>query len=167
MVTNLLKIYPDFLDLVGLTEVSNRAALYPVFKRDFIDRPSPLIFRNRPVDPTPKQGEEPMETLYRHLTTVVTDKATRKREFESDRCFRLHWVLVHLNGSCRDSLDVFSIEDADGPRTYIYNAKHKYVVILEPYRDSSGYYLLTAYHLKGGDSRKIENKRKRRLPEIL
>lgn len=167
MVTNLLKTYPSLLDLSGLTEASNRPALYPVFKRDFIETSIAVKFLQKPVFPTPKEGEEPMETLYRHLTTVVTDKATRKREFESARSVRLHWVLFHINRNAPGHIDVFSVEDAEGRRTYIYDTKEKYVVILDPFRNGTAYYLLTAYYLKGGDGKKIENKRKRRLPDIL
>jgi hypothetical protein len=167
MITNLLKTYPAFLDLIGLTEHSNRPALYPVFKRDFIENPIRVTFLKKPVLPTPKEGEEPMETLYRHLTTVVTDKATRKREFESTRSIRLHWVLFHINQSAPGNIDIFSVEDAEGKRTYIYDAKEKYVVILEPLRDGSAYYLLTAYYLRGGDGKKIESKRKRKLAVVL
>lgn len=167
MITNLLKKYPDLLDLVGVTEASNRPALYPVFKRDFIDNPATIIFIDKPVFPTPRDGEHPMETLYRHLTTVVTDKATRKREFESARSSRLHWVLFHLNRSAPGHIDIFSVEDAEGKRTYIYDTREKYVVILEPLRSGTAYYLLTGYYLRGADGRKIENKRRRRLPEVL
>lgn len=167
MVTNLLKKYPDLLDLLGLTEASNRPALYPVFKRDFIENLLPVTFLKKPVQPIPKDGEEPMETLYRHLTTVVTDKASRKREFESARSSRLHWVLFHINSNAPGHIDIFSVEDAEGKRTYIYNTKEKYVVILEPLRNSTAYYLLSAYYLRGGDGKKIENKRKRKLPDIL
>jgi hypothetical protein len=117
--------------------------------------------------PTPKAGEVPMETLYRHLTTIITDKATRRREFESARSMRLHWVLFHINGTAPANIEIFSVEDAEGKRTYIYDTKEKYVVILEPLRDGTAYYLLTAYYLRGGDGKKIENKRKRKLAVIL
>lgn len=167
MITNLLKIYPHLLDLVGVTESSNRPALYPVFKRDFIDNPSVIVFIGKPVFPIPKEGEQPMETLYRHLTTVVTDKATRKREFESARSSRIHWILFHINRCASGHIDIFSVEDAEGKRTYIYDTKEKYVVILEPLRNGTAYYLLTGYYLRGGDGKKIENKRKRKLPEVL
>lgn len=167
MVTNLLKKYPSLLDLIGITEASNRPALYPVFKRDFIENLIQVVFLNKPVFPIPKDGEQPMETLYRHLTTVVTDKATRKREFESARSSRLHWVLFHLMLSAPENIDIFSVEDAEGKRTYIYDRKEKYVVILEPMRNGTAYYLLTGYYLRGGDGRKIENKRRRKLPEVL
>lgn len=167
MITNLLKKYPELLDLQGLFEKTNRSALYPVFKRDFIDNSNPVVFLDKPVLPTPKDGEAPMETLYRHLTTVITDESTRKREFESARSVRLHWVLFHINRSTPESIDIFSVADSGGKRTYIYDIKQKYVVILEPLRNSKAYYLLTAYHLTGGDGRKIEHKRKRKLPDIL
>lgn len=167
MITNLLKTYPAFLDLNGLTEHSNRPALYPVFQRDFINNPIPIRFLRKPVYPISKEGQEPMETLYRHLTTVVTDKKTRQREFESARSIRLHWVLFHINQTAPGNIDIFSVEDAEGKRTYIYDTKEKYVVILEPLRDGTAYYLLTAYYLRGGDGKKIENKRKRKLPQVL
>ncbi len=45
----------------------------------------------------------------------------------------------------------------------------EYVVVLEPLRDKTAYYLLSAYKLEGRDAqrKKIERKYKRRWQEIL
>ena len=114
-------------------------------------------------------GEIPMETLFRHLTTVMTDKNTRKREFELDRSRRLHWVRFHLDNKKKDNMLLFSVREPEGIRTYFYDKDEKYVLVLEPMRDGSAYYLLTAYYLKGKDAErdKMMKKYKRRLADVL
>jgi hypothetical protein len=104
-----------------------------------------------------------METLYSHLTTIMIDKDTRKREFESTRAVRLHWVKYHIEEESPKNRDVFSVLEPEGMRTYIYDKKEKYIIVLQPsrYAERNEYYLLTAYPLRGGDSRKIDNKKKR------
>ena len=64
----------------------------------------------------------------------------------------------------------FSVAEPRSTRTYIYDIDERYVIVLEPQRNGSSYYLLTAYHLEGKDAArdKIMNKyRRRRLPNIL
>jgi hypothetical protein len=168
MITNLLRKYPELLDLIGSDSHSNRRALYPVFERDIVQNLA-FEFRGKAIHPTSQEGQIPMETLYTHLTTVITDKATRKREFESTRSVRLHWVKHHIEGEeSAKNIAVFSVQEPEGMRTYIYDKKEKYVIILMPsrYEDRNEYYLLTAYPLRGGDGRKIENKQKRKESEI-
>ena len=36
-------------------------------------------FRKKAIKPTPKDGELPVETLYSHLITVITDKKNKKK----------------------------------------------------------------------------------------
>ena len=62
---------------------------------------------------------------------------------------------------------VFSCKEKQSIRTYIYDKEQKYVIILEPYRNKDEYYLLTAYHLTGPNKKKIENKYKRKLEDVL
>lgn len=64
----------------------------------------------------------------------------------------------------------FSVAEPRSVRTYIYDVDEKYVIVLEPRRNGSAYYLLTAYHLEGKDAarNKILNKyNRRRLPDLL
>lgn len=171
MPLNLLVKYNKLLDLSGLNEYSRTKSLKGVFDRDFcIDKP--IIFNNKPISPIAIDGEIKMLTLFRHLTTVVVDKATKKREYEHTRSLRLHWVKHHLIDLCSyddPNILIFSIKEPDGFRTYIYNKLEKYVVVLEPLRNNSAYYLLSAYHVKGNEDKrnKFEKKYKRRLPSIL
>ena len=62
------------------------------------------------------------------------------------------------------NINVFSVLEPEGMRTYIYDKKEKYIIVLQPsrYIERLEYYLLTAYPLRGGDARKIENKQKRK-----
>jgi hypothetical protein len=164
MPINLLKKYNDLLELLHLSYDGKISSLKRIFSRDF-ENNSMLRFLDKKVNPTP--GEEPaMSILFRHLTTVVTDKETKKREFENDRSERLHWVKFHLDRRKESGIWIFSVRDAQAIRTYIYDVEERYVIILEPYRNGEEYYLLTAYLVTGGNRKKIVNKYKRRLPEV-
>ena len=168
MPLNIIKKYNQLLDLVSLHEQSRTASLKGIFNRDFVNN-SNLNFRCRKINPTPQDGVITMDTLFSHLTTVIVDKKTRSREFDIHRAERLHWVKFHINESLPDKILVFSVDEPEGARTYIYDKAEKYVVVLEPLRKKNEYYLLTAYHVKGKDAQrgKFEKKYKRKLDEIL
>jgi hypothetical protein len=167
MPINLIKTYNDLLDFGSYNEFQRKQSLQAIFDRDFTHNQN-LSFKKKRIQPTPKNGEIPMATLFTHLTTVVIDKATRQRTFELDRSRRLHWVKFHIEENKIEDVLHFSVQEPEGIRTYIYDKVEKYVVILEPLRNIDEYYLLTAYHLTGKDSKrdKILNKYKRRLNEI-
>jgi len=167
MPLNLIKIYNDLLDFGSYNEYQRRQSLQGVFDRDFTNN-SNLRFKNKPIQPTPKSGEIPMATLFTHLTTVMTDKATRQRTFDPDRSKRLHWVSFHIDERKDNDVLHFSVREPEGIRTYIYDKNEKYVIILEPLRKIDEYYLITAYHLTGRDAKrnKILKKYKRKLNEI-
>ena len=165
---NQTKIYNELLDLVALNERQRISSLRLIFERDFVNK-SPK-FQNKDVYPTSQNdGEIPMDTLFRHLTTEMTDKSTRKREFEIDRSRRLHWVRFHLDNKKKDNMLLFSVKEPEGYRTYFYDKDEKYVLVLEPMRNGNAYYLLTAYYIKGKDAQrdKMMKKYKRRLADIL
>ncbi len=165
---NQTKIYNELLDLVALNERQRISSLRLIFERDFVNK-SPK-FQNKDVYPTSQNdGEIPMDTLFRHLTTEMTDKSTRKREFEIDRSRRLHWVRFHLDNKKKDNMLLFSVKEPEGYRTYFYDKDEKYVLVLEPMRNGNAYYLLTAYYIKGKDAQrdKMMKKHKRRLADIL
>ncbi len=162
---NLLKTYNQLLELAYLSVSKRTKLLLDIFKRDIEDN-SDFNFRNKKVNPV--KGEPiPMQTLFTHLTTVITDDATRKREFELNRSLRLHWVKHHIDEKKKDNILVFSADDGVGIRTYILDEAEKYVIVLAPYRNQKEYYLLTAYYLEGRNVEKLKKKYKRRLPEIL
>lgn len=168
MPLNLIKKYNELLDFGAYTEYQRRMSLKGVFDRDFTNNPD-FRYRAKPIQPTPQNGEIPMETLFTHLTTVITDYATRKRTFDIDRSVRLHWVKYHLQDNDDPSILHFSVKEPNGFRTYVYDKAEKYVIILEPLRKINEYYLLTAYYLRGKDAKrdKIMKKYKRKLDEIL
>lgn len=167
MPLNLLKKYNTLLELGAYNEFQRKQSLQAIFDRDFTNNPN-LCFRQKPIQPTTKNGEIPMATLFTHLTTVITDKATRKRTFETDRSMRLHWVRFHIDENKIEDVLHFSVLEPEGIRTYIYDKAEKYVVVLEPLKKVDAYYLLTAYHLTGKDAKrnKILQKYKRRMNEI-
>lgn len=154
------------MDFGGFNPTQRRSSLKGVFNRDIANNPH-FHFREKPINPTPKDGEIPMETLFTHLTTITTDKQTKKREYDHDRSVRLHWIKHHIDEKKKNDMLIFSSKDKAGGRTYIYDRREFYVIVLEPLRKTDEYYLLTAYHLKGRDRFKIEKKYKRRLDELL
>ncbi len=165
MPLNLIKIYNQLLDLDHLSERERISSLMNIFNRD-IRNNNTFKFRTKQVNPISTETDA-MELLFKHLTTTIVDRKTRTREFETNRSKRLHWVKFHIDETEPTKLSVFSVEDPDGIRTYIYDAAEKYVIILAPYRNENEYYLLTAYYLTGRNTDKIKRKYKRRLPNIL
>ncbi|MCK9205024.1 MAG: hypothetical protein M0P58_11405 [Bacteroidales bacterium] len=144
MPLNLLKTYPQQLELAHLNTHQRRTSLSGVFKRD-IENNDAFRFRTKQVRPIKKEGQIPMDMLFDHLITRedMDDKGNplRTRSFEMARSERLHWIKHHID--------------------------EQYVVILEPQRSQMDYYLLTAYHLnESGGKRQIEKKFKKKLPEI-
>jgi hypothetical protein len=154
MPTNLLKVYNQLLELLYPSLPENIGSLYRVFNRDFCN--VAIHCRGTRVEPTPAQGEDNMQRLFRHLTTVITDEKTKKREFESARSIRLHWIRYHLEGKAPEKLLGFKVQDEN--RVYLLDKVERYVVILEPLRNVSAYYLLTAYPLEPASFKKILKK---------
>ena len=71
---------------------------------------------------------------------------------KKDRSQRLHWINHHIQELSSENIEVFSVTERDQKKrcditkTYVYDKKEKYVIVLECQRKSS-YYLLTAYYL--------------------
>lgn len=150
MPTNLLKTYNQLLELNSLNEQQRISSLKGVFNRDFVNNPD-FSFRKKKLNPTPAEGEDTMERFFRHLTTIITDKATRRREYDPSRSVRLHWIRFHLEEQKKDNIAVFTVEEPEGMRTYIWDKDEDYIIVLEPLRKKDEYYLLTAYHMEGKD----------------
>lgn len=153
MPTNLLKVYNQLLELNSLNEFQRTASLKGVFNRDITNNAN-FSFRRKKLNPTPAEGQDTMERLFRHLTTVITDKETNKREYDPSRSVRLHWLRYHLEEKKQTNMYVFSVEEPEGVRTYIWNKDE--------------YYLLTAYHIEGKDKarNKMSKKWRRRLMDL-
>lgn len=95
-----------------------------------------------------------------------------KRVFEKDRSQRLHWINYYIHELVSENIEVFSVTECDRKKrcdvtkTYIYDKKEKYVIVLECQRKSS-YCLLTAYYLNKEYAEKgIKKKMKKRLPNF-
>jgi hypothetical protein len=160
MPLNLLKKYNELLDISSMNVFQREKSLKGVFNRDITDNPS-FIFQAKQINPTPADGQDSMERLFTHLTTVkVPDDGTRKREFCEKRSVRLHWLKYHLDQNKKDNMFVFSVDEPDGVRTYIYDKDEFYVIVLEPMRKKNEYYLLTAYYLEGKDKARDKMMRK-------
>ena len=177
MPLNLLKIYPQLLDFGSMTEAQRTVSLKMVFKRDIEDVPG-LNFRAKIIRPV--KGEEPsMQILFTHLTCeeiVVKnedDTSYKKRDFEIDRSLRLHWVRYQIEERKKDNVVIFSVEERDQRKrkdvikTYIYDLDQEYIIVLEPQRSGTDYYLLTAYYLNRKEGKEsIQKKMKKKLPVI-
>jgi len=176
MPLNLIKVYPDLLELVHLDERSRQKSLYAVFKRDIEDNTT-LVFKGKIIRPIKKEdGESAMQTLFHHLTTRIEQnedsKQIKKRVFEIDRSQRLHWILFHVEEKKPDNIEIFSYVDRtdgkDRNRTYIFDSACKYVVILELQNTGKDYYLITAYYLNEKQGLKqIQKKLKGKLSYIF
>ncbi|MEJ7820927.1 MAG: hypothetical protein WKF85_01325 [Chitinophagaceae bacterium] len=177
MPLNLIKIYPLLLELAYMNEGQRTASLKAIFKRDIEDNPG-LNFRTKIIRPV--KGEEPsMQILFKHLTCEEVEMENEdgttypKRIFEMDRSVRLHWVRHHFEEKKKENVEVFSIEERDQRkrkdiiRTYIYDVEQDYIIVLEPQRSNTDYYLLTAYYLNKKEGKKsIQKKLKKKLPDI-
>ena len=64
---NILKTYPELLEILGLSETERYHDLQAIFKRDIEDN-SCFAFRNRRIYPIKAQGEADMGRLFKHLT---------------------------------------------------------------------------------------------------
>jgi hypothetical protein len=173
---NLIKQYPQTLELFQYNESQRVQSLMRIFKRD-IEENSTFMFQSRPIRPTKKQeGVSDMQLLFGHLTTheietVEYEKVVKKRVFEINRSIRLHWIAHHVEDYNAEMLKVFSVEERNSIgknviRTYIFDEPEQYVIILEPYRKHPDYYLITAYYLEARNMKKMKNKMKRQLDKI-
>lgn len=174
---NILKTYPDLLDIAGLSERELRHDLQTIFKRDIEDN-TDFAFRCRRIYPIKAQGEADMGRLFKHLTCeeiIVECEDGRKypkRKFEPERSRRLHWINHHIKEKTPSNIEVFTVEEKDSKKrkvkkTYIYDYVKKYVIVLEQQR-SNAFYLLTAYHLNKeyGEKALLKKKKKRIFTQI-
>lgn len=175
---NLLKRYPDLLELAHLSNSERLESLRRIFDRDIANNDG-FSYEGRKIYPIKTDGEEDMNREFRHLITesVMDEESNRSvRVYDAHRAERLHWIKPHIERAISDSvIEVFSVVERDVAhrqdivRTYIYNKTRKYVIVLEPQcRNGNTYYLLTAYYLNRDYGEKaIKKKMKKRLEEIL
>ena len=176
MPTNLLKKYPELLDLALYKNEKERdSSLLAIYNRDIVEN-NMLAFQSKRIYPTKDEdGEVEMSREFMHLTREeITDTqpdgtTIDKRVFDMFRSQRLHWIKPHImEQTGENDIVIFSVNQAD-PKTIIYNRKQKYVIILQPQkRSGNAYYLLTAYYLnKDYGVKMIERQLKKRLDEVL
>lgn len=144
---NLLKKYPELLEILHLGDKERKASLYRVYRRDIEDNEA-FKFREKRVYPIKSDGEIDMQREFMHLTTTddkeAEGAATKKRVFEPDRSRRLHWIRHHIEERTSHVLEIFSCEERDMKhrkniyRTYVYDTAEKYVIVLEPQRSPYG-----------------------------
>lgn len=178
MPTNLLKKYPDLLEIMHLSDYERTQSLRAIFNRD-IENNQNFKLRTKQIRPISIEGEASMSTLFNHLTReeieILNSDSTKykKRVFEKDRSMRLHWIKFHIEENKKNDIEIFSVIERDLKKrkdktiTYIYNIEQKYVIVLEPQKSGLDYYLLSAYYLNiDYGSKKMEKKLKSKLPEV-
>ena len=79
---NLLKKYPELLEILHLGDKERKASLYRVYRRDIEDNEA-FKFREKRVYPIKSDGEIDMQREFMHLTTTddkeAEGAATKKR----------------------------------------------------------------------------------------
>lgn len=109
MPTNLLKKYPELLEIMHLSEHQRTESLRRVFNRD-IQNNSGFKFQSKQIRPIFIDGEVSMGNLFNHLTreeiVVAKPDGTTfiKRIFEKDRSMRLHWIKFHIDECKKNKL---------------------------------------------------------------
>ena len=176
MPLNLLKKYPELLDFLSLTTQNRTISLRNIFNRDIVENAT-FSFKGKQIYPIKTDGELDLGREFMHLTTHVEidEEGIEHRAFDKFRSERLHWIRSHVEEKITDStVEVFSVRERDSKkrqivtRTYIYNSHRKYVVVLEPYRNGTAYYLLTAYYLDQiFGEKKLKKSMKHKLDVIL
>lgn len=181
MPLNLLKKYPDLLELSDLGEQARKISLHRIFDRDIANNDQ-FLFRNKRIYPIKSDGIIDMDREFMHLTTEEVEevdgngKTFRRRIYDHFRSERLHWIKPHVDEQIADSnIVVFSIKERDMHkrmdvvRTYIYNKTRKYVIVFEPQcRNGKSYYLLTAYYLnKSYGEKQMAKKLRHKQTEVL
>ena len=175
---NLLKKYPELLEILHMNEHQRKESLMRIYKRDIEDNPN-FKFREKQIYPIKSDGVADMGRQFTHLTCEEAKETDEngnllpaKRVFEKDRSQRLHWINHHIQELSSENIEVFSVTERDQKKrcditkTYVYDKKEKYVIVLECQRKSS-YYLLTAYYLNKEYAEKgIKKKMKKRLTNI-
>lgn len=182
MPMNLIKKYPDLLELLQFSEHQRKLSLLGIYKRD-IENNDEFIFRKKKIYPIKSDGKLDMQRQFIHLTCEEVQEKDdlgnllpSKRIFDIHRSQRLHWLKPHIEEKINDSkIFIFSKcernqqKRKDVLRTYIYNQTQKYVIVFEPQtRNGQSYYLLTAYYLnKEFGERQLKKKMDNKLDEII
>lgn len=177
MPLNLLKKYNQLLELNQYSEKQRVTSLKGIFERDIVFNEN-FKFRNKTIRPIKIDGKPALETLFHHLTHKSIEKSNddgtkyKARDiFDIKRSERLHWIWHHIQE--KNEIKIFSVEDRvsgkNKIRTYLFDEKENYVIVLEPYRKTPDYYLLSAYYLEKeyGGPKTIKKKYKRKLDEIF
>lgn len=180
MPLNLLKIYPELLELIG--SVSDiRKSLRGIYNRDIENNPD-FKFRGIQIHPLKSEdGQIDMDRTFTHLTTkecVAYDDdgnelPEKHRMFDEKRSKRLHWINHHVHERTPENIEVFTVIEWDKKKrqdvkhTYIYDRTGRYVIIFDR-RQYKDFYLLTAYYLDEPYAEKaLKKKMKKRLSEVI
>ena len=74
---NITKVYNQLLELNSLNEFQRTASLKGVFNRDITNNAN-FSFRRKKLNPTPAEGQDTMERLFRQLLSLQTRKQIKE-----------------------------------------------------------------------------------------
>ena len=175
---NLMKKYPELLELDYLSQKQRKESLRRIFDRDLTNN-NTYSYNGKRIYPIKTDGKIDLDREFMHLTTerVKDEQGNDCNVYDRHRSERLHWIRTHIDKNVHDSdIEVFSTIERDRAnrvdvmRTYIYNKTRKYVIVLHPQfrNDNYAYYLLTAYYLnKVYGEKEMQKKMKKRMDIVL
>jgi hypothetical protein len=178
MPLNKLKKYSELLEILHLSPSERTLSLRGIFNRDMEDNVN-FSFREKRIYPVKADGKADIDRQFMHLTceeVMEEDEKGNKypqRVFDKDRSMRLHWILHHIEERLPDKIEIFSVEERDFRKrkdvikTYIFDKDEKYIIVLQPQRTGTSYYLLSAYYLnRSYGIKEIKKKWKKKLPLV-
>ncbi len=180
MPTNLLKKYPELLDLIGsMSDILK--SLRGVYNKDIENNPD-FKFRGIPIHPIKStDGELEMDRTFKHLTTKEFDQyddsgnllSEKKRAFDANRARRIHWINHNVHETIPENLDIFTVIQWDAKKhqdvkhTYIIDTKGKHVIVFDR-RGQKDFYLLTAFYMDDPYAeKKFKKLKKKRLKDVI
>lgn len=179
MPTNLLKKYPELLELIGSLD-DIKKSLRGVYNRDIENNPD-FKFRGIPIHPLKSEGQLDMDRTFMHLTTKEHEQydengnqlPLKKREFDFNRSRRLHWINHNVHETIPENLDIFTVVEWDPKKhqdvkhTYIIDKVGKHVIVFDR-RGQKHFYLLTAYYMDDPYAeKKFKKLKKKKLQEVI
>ena len=130
---NLLKKYPELLEILHMNEHQRKESLMRIYKRDIEDNPN-FKFREKQIYPTKSDGVADMGRQFTHLTCEEAKETDEngnllpaKRVFEKDRSQRLHWINHHIQELSSENIEVFSVTERDQKNAAIL-PKHMFTI---------------------------------------
>lgn len=139
---NLLKRYPDLLEIGHMSPFERTQSLRGVYQRD-IENNDRFYFLGKRIYPIKSEGLVDMDRQFTHLTCEEIKEedenghVVSRRVFDKYRSERLHWIKTHTDEATNENgIVIFSLVERDRRkrmdvvRTYIYNKNRSTLLFL-------------------------------------